>query len=192
MRDRILHYVLAVSMIFAVSGVCAAEQPDFDRPPGREQAENVRKRIETMKMWRLTKALDLDEKTSARLFPLLNKNDRRRFEAEKTLREAMQELRTALREKRDERLKSLLDRLEQAHVGLMKVNEEERAELKKVLTVEQQAKYIVFQQDFDMEMRKMIEGVRERRSGRDGERPGPEDRRERPGADGMDGPFPPR
>lgn len=45
---------------------------DFDRPPTKEQMENVRERIETLRMWKLTKTLDLDEKTSAKLFPLLN------------------------------------------------------------------------------------------------------------------------
>lgn len=171
--ERII--TIAFCTVIMIVGLCAdsfAEPPDFDRPPGREQADNVRKRIETMKMWRLTKALDLDEKTSSRLFPILNKNDRRRFEAERSLREGMQDLREALKERRAEKLKSLLDRVEQAHKEMMKVNEEERAELKKVLSLEQQAKYIIFQQEFDMELRRMIADARERRGER-GQKEGP-------------------
>lgn len=150
-----------------------AEQPnvydrDHDRPPSREQMEKVRKKIETMRMWKLTSALDLDEKSSAQLFPVLNKYDRKRAESEAAVRDSIRELRDSLREKNEARLKVILERLEQGHKGIQRINDEERAELRKLLTVEQQARFVLFQQEFNRDVRELIGESRERR----GEGPG--------------------
>jgi hypothetical protein len=141
-----------------------AESPeDYARPPAKEQAEKVRKRVETLRMWKLTNALDLDEKTSTLLLPVLSRNDKIRSAAEGDLRENMRDLREALKERRGGQLKTILERLDHNHKALQKINDEERAELKKILTVEQQAKFIIFQQEFDLEIRRAIAESRERR-----------------------------
>lgn len=178
MKKIALKKVLLVCCIFTVAFAVftlsgSAEPPDdFDRPPTKEQAEKVRKRVETLRMWKLTNALDLDDKTSAKLLPLLSRNDKRRTASEGELREAMRDLREALKERREGQLKSILERLEQNHKSIQRINDEEREELKKVLTVEQQARFIIFQQEFDMEMRRAIAESRERRpEGPGGNRP---------------------
>jgi len=166
MKKMIVDGLITLLLVCGLPAISGAEPQDFDRPSEREQPANVRQRVEAMRMWRLTKALDLDEKTSARLFPLLNKYDKRRFESERALREGIRELREALRDKREERLKALLAKLEKGHEEIMRTNDAERADLKKVLTLEQQARFILFQQEFDMEMRRMIEEAREKRRDR--------------------------
>ncbi len=148
-----------------------AEPREGERPPSREQMEKVRKRIETLRMWRLTKALDLDEKSSAQLFPLLNKYDRRRAEAESAVREDMRVLREAVRDNKDAQIKAAMERLERAHDSLQKIRDEERADLRKILTVRQQAEFILVMQEFDMEIRRIIAEARDRRPGRDDDRP---------------------
>jgi Spy/CpxP family protein refolding chaperone len=159
-------------LFFLISGFAAdslAIMPeDSDRPPTREQREKVRKRIETLKMWKLTKALDLDEKTSAQLFPLINKYDKKRAEIEFNIRDGTRELRRYLKENNKESLKNVIDRLEQNRRVLQSINEEEWAELKKVLTIEQQANFILFRQEFDKEIRKIIADAREKRHRKSG------------------------
>jgi len=177
MKRRVFNCLFSLFLVIGFSGVCTAEPSEFDRPPSKDQMENVRKRIETLRMWKLTKTLDLDEKTSAQLFPLINKYDKKRAELEVSMKEGMKDLREALKEKREGNLKNIIDKLEQNHKEMQKINDEERAELKKVLSVEQQAKFIIFQQEFDMEIRKIISEVREKRAERlDRNRP----ERERP------------
>ncbi|MBI5640194.1 MAG: hypothetical protein HZA17_07210 [Nitrospirae bacterium] len=174
--------MLCVLLCSALSA--QAEPPDdMDRPMTRMQMEKVRDRVETLRMWKLTKALDLDDKTSAVLFPLLNRMDKKRAELERGLATEMRELRASLRERRDGQLKGILERLEQNHRALQGLNDEERSELKKILNLEQQAKYVLFQQEFSREIRKIIEEARERRAERFG---GPDrpDRPERPFAPG--------
>lgn len=155
--------VLFLLILGFAADSAAGPSEEFDRPPSKEQMEKVRERIETLRMWKLTKALDLDEKTSSRLFPVLNKYDKKRADLESSLRENMRELRESLRNRREAQLKSLLERLEQNHRSMQGIKDAEWEELKGVLTVEQLAKFILFQQEFEREIRKIIEDTRERR-----------------------------
>jgi len=98
-------------------------------------------------MWRLTDALNMDEKTSTQIFPLLSKYERKRAEVELSLRSSMKELRESLKEKREGNLKNILDKLEENRKTLQRIKEEEWAEIKKILTIEQQARFILFQQE---------------------------------------------
>ncbi len=161
MRKAVFKFLVLLFMVAGVTINGWAEQPDgFDRPPTRQQMEKVWERIETLRMWKLTKALDLDEKASAQLFPLLNRYDKRKAEIEIALRDSMRELRQSLREGREGSLKNILDRLEQNHREMQRINDEEWAGLKRVLTIQQQAKFIIFRQEFDREIRRIITEAR--------------------------------
>jgi len=103
------------------------------------------------------------------LFPIMNRYDKIRTEAEFSLRKGMRELRISLKENREGKLKNILDDLEKNHQTLQRIADEEWAEVKKVLTIEQQAKLVIFKQEFDSDIRKIITEARERRGGkRDG------------------------
>lgn len=184
MKRKVLKFLLSIILLLGIASNSAAEPAeDFHRPPTKEQMQKIRKRIETLRMWRLTEALNLDEKASAQLFPILNRYDKKRYELENSLREGMRELRESLRNKREERLKKILDKLEDNHRALQGLKQEEWADLKKILTVEQQARFIIFLTEFEREVRKLIAEARERRGerfGKDGpekDRPFPSERR---------------
>ena len=168
MKKHVVKMLLLFFLMFGFAATSMAEPRggDFDAPPTREQMEKVRNRIETLRMWKLTKALDLDEKTSAQIFPLLNRYDKKRAEIENAMRDNMRELRESLRGKREGQLKNILDRLEQNHRSMQSIKDAEWEELKGILSVEQQAKFIIFQLEFDREIKKIIEETRERRQDR--------------------------
>ena len=164
MVEKMFKIFLVVLLAAGFSTVSLAEpQKDIEKPPSKEQMEKVRKRIETLRMWKLTDALNLDEKTSAQVFPLLSKYDKKRGEIEQSLRGSMREMRESLREKHEGNLKNILDKLEESHKSLQRIKEEEWSEIKKILTIEQQARFILFQQEFEREIRKIIAEARERR-----------------------------
>jgi hypothetical protein len=73
-----------------------------------------------------------------------------------------------LRENKTGELKNTLAKVEENHRALQGINDEEWAELKKVLTVEQQAKLILFRQEFDREVHKLIADAKDRRHGKGG------------------------
>ncbi len=173
MKKRILSFMvfglLAAGLICNGSAAHAQFQED---EPSSEKREKIRKRIETLRMWKLTEALDLDEETSARLFPLLSKFDKQRAQLQQSIRKDMRELRRALRSQQDADFAGIVGRLETNHREMQRIKDEEFQELKTVLSPKQQAQLILFNMKFRNEMRKMIEESRGKRGGRS--RPGPE------------------
>lgn len=174
MKRKVFKILLLIILLLGLAANSVAEPAeDFDRPPSKEQMEKIRKRIETLRMWRLTEALNLDEKASAQIFPILNRFDKKRYELENFLREGMRDLRESLRNKKEDQIKKILNKLEENHRALQSLKQEEWAELKKMLTVEQQARFIIFLTEFEREVRKLIAEARERRGERFG-KDGPE------------------
>lgn len=155
-------------MIFSLglsAGAAFGQPPGMapPEPPSREQMQKTRERIRTLRMWKLTEALSLDEGTASKLFPILGKYEKKREETENKLRQDMRALREALQEEDEAGLRAIIGRLEEHHKALQRLKDEERGELKEILSVKQQARYILFQMDFNREIRRMIRDARERR-----------------------------
>ena len=74
----------------------------------------------------------------------------------------MRALREILKvQKPDEaKIKPLLAKLEGNHGAMQGIRTEELKGLKEILTIEQQARFLVFQQEFQHNMRRMIAGAR--------------------------------
>lgn len=138
--------------------------------------EEVRKKVEAVRMWRLTEELKLDEKTSTRLASFLSSIEEKRRALMQANLAAMRDLRASLKTgKPDERtLKTGLDKIEKNQRDLVELREKELSGIKEMLNAEQQARYLVFQQEFRREMRRMIAGARAngQRSGMRGNGPG--------------------
>jgi len=137
-------------------------QPGRWAPPSKEQREEVRKKVEAIRIYRLTGALKLDEKTSAQLASLLGTIDMQRRELMDQNMEAMKELRSSLKTPSPDvgKLKSILERLEKNHHEMVELKEKELKGLKGILTVEQRARYVVFDREFMREMRGLIAAAR--------------------------------
>lgn len=128
--------------------------------------EQVRQRIQTLKMWKLTKALDLDENTASRLFPVMNGYDRQRAALMYDRRRSMEDLRAALKRGDEKRMGEVIKELESLNHRLERLNDEERAKLGTILTVRQQAKLILFMPGFNRQIKRMIEMARQGNYGR--------------------------
>ncbi len=152
-----------VFFVVFLSGAAVAASGPYGRIPPRQQFEKMREKINTLRIWKLTRVLNLNEDSASRVFPILNKYDRRRADIEYNQRVAMRNLRMALANRDDARLQTVLDNLEANHEALERINGSERAELKKVLTVEQQAKFLLFQVRFNNQIKKMISEARGKR-----------------------------
>jgi len=130
--------------------------------PPRERREEVRKKIEAVRMWRLTEELKLDEKQSAKVASFLSAMEEKRRGIMKEQAQSMQSLRAALQAGTpDERkLKTELERLEKNHRAMAELRDKEFDGIKDMLTVEQQARYVIFQQEFRREIGGLIAGAR--------------------------------
>ncbi|GBE37867.1 MAG TPA: hypothetical protein ENG75_06905 [Nitrospirae bacterium] len=157
-------------MLFAGEGF---SQPPEDRggPPSEQQMEKIRKRVETLKMWKLTEVLNLDEATASRFFPILNEYDRKRMDIAHKMRKDMKKLRKSVDTAPESELKSIITRLRDNHRRLQKIDDEEMSRLQDILSVRDMGKLIIFKQEFQRNMKKIISDVREKRRGQMRERP---------------------
>ncbi len=148
----------------AVEGQCfGPDGDDLGSPISKENREKIRQRIETIKIWKLTKALDLDANSAAVLFPLMNKYDKKRSEIQHDIRKNLRELKQGIEIHDDTTLSRLMNTIEQNHRELQELKDREWEEMKSVLTVGQQAKLIIFRINFEREIRKIISETRKDR-----------------------------
>lgn len=170
--------IMAAALIIAGATVHAQQGPgqmggqyrnvsESDRTQGRGEPDakkraEVRKKIEAVKIWRLTEELKLDEKTSARLASFLSAMDENRRGLMHERMETMKDLRTILKTKKpdEKKLKADLDKLEKNRREMVELDGKETGGVKDILSVEQQARYVIFQQEFRRELRGMISGAR--------------------------------
>ncbi len=161
----------ASMLIFFAMATFAFGQPGrFDEPGTRNETrkrERVRDRIELMKMWKLTEALDLDQETAAKVFPLLNAHN----EEHRKLREKRYEIISALKQESEKDqadtrvLRSLLNNFKENERAMVELRNKKLDDLSKLLGEEQVAKLIVFVPQFEREMRELIWETRHRHHG---------------------------
>ena len=179
---KIFSIVIAIGVGLFIVGFSL---PGFSQPPGEgrprgsdrpvlkgdespqpiEKREKIRKRIELIRMWKLTEELDLTEETGAKLFPILHKYDEKRIKLGKERRKITEQLRKALEDEAtpDEEIEAAMEKVEKNALAASDLLRQQREELKGVLSPRQQAKFILFQGEFQREIRKLIAEARERR-----------------------------
>jgi len=132
----------------------------FAQPQG-ERSSQSRDRLLTIKMWKLTETLDLSDEQAAKLFPLLRKYQKTMDSINQRSRKLMQELRKLVGENAsDKKLLPVLNELESLNKKKAQAQDEMWNTIKSILTVQQQAKYILFEQTFK---RRMLELLRKSR-----------------------------
>ncbi len=129
--------------------------------------ERLREMIETLRAVRMAEALRLDEEAAARLAVRMRAAAEKREEIERARREMMQRmgeiLRDADRDRRrpeEQALRPLLDRLRAEQDKGRGELEQLEERVRDGLSVEQQARMILFQQDFEREVQEMIRMAR--------------------------------
>ena len=119
----------------------------------KEKRERVRKRVEVMRMLRLTQELNLDEETAARFFARIRPIDQKRWELMKKKQELQRSMKKAgasdLTHQRE--IRSLVKALKENRAAFEKLDDEEMEAVRELMTPPQQAKYIVFKERFSEE-----------------------------------------
>ena len=136
--------------------------PTDPRAPGVPEGRRL---VETIKIWKMTEALNLDEDQAAKLFPRLAQLEASRrefFRQQRALREELAEL-LKQRPLRDQDVKARLEQLERAEVDFRGREHTIRGGLRSILSVEQQARLALFEDRFETEIRRTIQDLRQRR-----------------------------
>jgi ribosomal protein S6 len=172
MKKRWFTVVLALMMALGLSGVKVLAQPATpppkgeERPMKQERREELRKKVELIWQQKLTEKLDLTEEEKARVFPLLRQYEERKRALRQENRELVRELERMIENKATAgELKKTIQALEENDGKLREVKEEGFHELARILPVEKQARYIVFQLQFRREMRGLMHKARHHERG---------------------------
>jgi len=122
----------------------------------------TRENIVTLMLLRMTRFLELTEDQTAKVYPLMTRVEKERMVINQRIARQMQELRMILKEEEPdpEALKLRIEALKELRDELRNKDAEVEAQLKEILTVVQQAKYLVFMNVFFKELRENLERAR--------------------------------
>lgn len=166
-RFKYLILIFIISL-FWIQGELLAQ-----RFPGKEAErlkaeQKIRERIEMLRMWRLLEALDLSTGQSEIFLPIFNNFQKEQKELEHKKRESLKVLEDELNKKSVDlkKVQTFLEDLEENRVLFEKNRVSFLSKAKEVLSLEQQAKLVLFEERFAEHIKDMIKRVVKRRRGK--------------------------
>ncbi len=160
--------ILAMAAAVVLASATAVQAWPFGDESGRRphrQREKQRERIGLMMMWRLTNALELDQDTAAKLFPMMREFDVEKRQLHEKRRDMIQQMRTEVEKDNPDRaaLRKMIDDFKQNELDMVGLRNKRLDDLSKILSDEQVAKMIIFVPQFERNVRELISDVRARR-----------------------------
>jgi regulator of replication initiation timing len=132
----------------------------------QERREELRRKVELIWQQKLTERLNLTDAEKAKVFPLLQEYHERQQALRQENRQLVRELADKISANAPEKeLARTIDALEENEHKLQEVKEEGFHDLARILPVEKQARYIVFQAEFRRELHRLIREARYRKKG---------------------------
>ena len=164
-RLPVIAIVLALFLVGTLQGPLRAE--DRTDSPSEQDISRVREKLETLRAWKLTEFLNLEEQTSARLFPAMHEADKARQRIEAGNRVLIQRMAQSLKrgDVNQAEMAKILDRLQENRKEIARIEEMHFTKVRSILSPADTARYILFQIRFRQEIRKRI--IRAGREGRD-------------------------
>lgn len=175
---KIMHFaaIMMLGLFSATSGAIAQQrQPPIVSPQDNEfaprqpdRSENSMRKIEAIRIARLAESLKLDEKTAAKFIPAVTAIEQKRRALMIEHRQLMHEIRQILGSQQiDEgKLKGIIEKMVNNQNEITKLRSRELDAAREHLSLEQQARYLLFQHDFMNEMREIMGGMRGPGAGR--------------------------
>jgi Spy/CpxP family protein refolding chaperone len=156
--------VFALASILLGTAALAAAQAG---PPLGPNRQNVRENIITLKLLRLTQALDLSEEQTAKLFPLLNKVEKDKLKVQKSMSADLRALRQLVRDPaaKEDDISVLVKSILEARLRIKALDDEADELLDKNLNPTQRGKYLLFQVDFYQGLGDTLQQIRQMRRG---------------------------
>ena len=161
-----------------------AQRAQKHQPPNRAKLAakraKIRQRLRALRAWELTEALDLDEQSAAKLFPILNRFDNRFQKALDANSALRRETRKALRDPNTnpKKIDALVGKMLKKQRELWDLQEERFREVRKLLTPRQTARIVILLPEIDRKLHRQVRQVMRKRGkpgrpGRPNDRPHP-------------------
>ncbi len=137
-------------------------------PNSYQDQMRTRENITTLLLLRMTQALDLSEEQTAQIFPIVNRIEKEKRKLSRELRQHLRELRAMLQDKNhtEDQLAERIAAIKYLRANVKSREAEFEVIIENALTVEQQAKFLIFFQDFTHRLREQLEKARQMRQKR--------------------------
>jgi Spy/CpxP family protein refolding chaperone len=149
MMKKILYGVVVAALLLQPGWVLA--QPARPKGPrDGQRREQIEKRIQTMKIWKLTDELQLSEEQASKFFPLMSEMDRKMDELDQKRMDIVRGLGDLVWEEKADagKINALLDDLEKLDREQAELRMQFRRDAAKVLKPDQVGKMILFNMRF--------------------------------------------
>lgn len=144
-----------ILILLALSIICLAQPFDNDDP---------RAIIEKVRIWRLTQELDLTTEQAIEFFPKLNDLQKIEREFGEGKMKIIHKLKELLKEDAsDKKLLEEVGKFEELHKVKLSKQIETMKEIWQILTPVQRARFLVFREEFNREIREMIKKIKKHR-----------------------------
>jgi Spy/CpxP family protein refolding chaperone len=157
------YLLFPVAVLMVTAAVCPAqERPRFGMNP---------ERMHLIKLWRLVDELEVDEEQAATFFPVWSKHERERKEILKRRKEATEELSELLDAESHKKIEAQLSVVREIDAELQDLDRQFKERLGDVLSVNQEAKLLLFEDRFRTDLRLLVRDFQGMRRGK-GRAPG--------------------
>jgi len=148
MLAAVLGLFLAVLMI-------PVSLPAADLMPGEGDLTRVRKKIEALRAWKISEELDLDQETSARLFPAMRDAAEEGWRIESLNRALVRDMDHQLKKGEPDpgTINGILDRLQSNRMEKARIENRHLKRVREILSPEDTARYLMFQFRFQKELK---------------------------------------
>lgn len=151
-------YIHITAVLFSIfTGTGFAQQFDHRKNKYGEAIEQ----IETIKMWKLTEKLDLNEEQTAIVFPAMKAHRQKMDSLETQGRKLIEELRQALFDNNEKKISQLVEQALTLREAKCLSEIELMEKLRTVLSPKQQAEFLIFEIEFRESMIKFLQENRE-------------------------------
>lgn len=135
-----------------------AQPPRPKGPRDGKHRDQIERRIQTMKVWKLTEELQLSEEQATKFLPLMSEMDRKMDELDRKRADIVQSLGDLVWEEKAEasKINALLDDLEKLDRDQAEMRMQFRRDAAKVLKPDQLGKMVLFNLRFPEIVRDMI------------------------------------
>jgi predicted transcriptional regulator len=144
---KIFIYLIAISML-----LCLFTSPVFPgirRPVDREKRKEIYEKIRMLRLWRMAEYLDLDTETGLRIIEEMKKYEERHKDLMEQGMSLLDQLKSTVdKNASDEEISAIINKIRSNMDEQHRLKMEKFEATKKILTVTQQAKYILFEIQF--------------------------------------------
>lgn len=161
LRLKHIILILVICFVFIPTSTPFAQKPPHGKEKMFKNEQEIRERIEQMRMWKLLEILELSDEQAEKFLPNFRDFQKEQKELEHKKREILKELEDELNKKSVDlkKIQTVLDDLEENRNLFENNRASFLSKAKEVLSLEQQAKLVLFEERFAERVKEMIRKV---------------------------------